>query len=317
LKRRSVIARLDMVPVCNRAAFWIRREPSGCGRPLGTSTDIQEERRKEQVLQRTERMALAGRLAASIAHEINNPLESVTNLLFLSRHATSLETARQYLDLADSELSRVSQIATQTLRFHRQSSRAAPSRIFEILDNVLALYHGRISNAGLRVQRQYRETDPVTCFADEIRQVFANLISNAVDATPNGGTVVVRKRQRKNWRTGQAGVRVTIADSGHGMSPETRRQIFEAFFTTKELIEELMRRKTFLGVVVHSEQELRGPHWTGEKMFQVHLNENLDPAQASRLLDMSTEGHQRYRPLVVLWLEGRRSGNPIAWLPRR
>jgi len=197
------------------------------------SLEITAQKRAEQALVQSEKLAAVGRLAASIAHEINNPLESITNLLFLAKNAHDLETSRQYLELADSELARVSQIATQTLRFHRQHSRPAPTRIDEILDNVLALYQGRIANAGLRLKRQYLETKPLTCFADEIRQVFANLISNAVDATPNGGTIVVRKRERKNWRSGQRGVRVTVADTGHGMGPETCRRIFEAFFTTK------------------------------------------------------------------------------------
>jgi signal transduction histidine kinase len=176
---------------------------------------------------------VVGRLAASIAHEINNPLESVTNLLFLARNSSNLESVRKYLDIAESELTRVSQIATQTLRFHRQSSRATPTRVYEILDNVLALYHGRTLNAGIKVVKQYHETTALTCFADELRQVFANLISNAIDATPSGGTIVVRKRERTDWRTGRRGVRVTVADSGQGMSAETKRRIFEAFFTTK------------------------------------------------------------------------------------
>jgi len=197
------------------------------------SLEITAQKRAEKALVQSEKLAAVGRLAASIAHEINNPLESITNLLFLAKNTTDIQSAKKYLEMADAELTRVSQIATQTLRFHRQNTRAIPARIYEILDNVLALYQGRISNAGIHVERQYRESSALTCFADEIRQVLANLISNALDATPLGGKIIVRKRERRNWRTGQPGIRVTVADSGHGMSRETRARIFDAFFTTK------------------------------------------------------------------------------------
>ena len=198
------------------------------------SLEITAQKRAERALVQSEKLAAVGRLAASIAHEINNPLESVTNLLFLAQHTNELDTVRSYIKMADSELARVTQIATQTLRFHRQNSVPTPTRLYEVLDNVLALYQGRITNAGIEVTKQYRQTPPVTCYADELRQVFANLVSNALDAAANGGRIVVRKRERTDWRTGKRGVLVTIADSGHGMSPETRKRIFEPFYTTKE-----------------------------------------------------------------------------------
>ncbi len=197
------------------------------------SLEITAQKRAEQALVQSEKLAAVGRLAASIAHEINNPLESVTNLLFLARGASDLNVAKQYINLADSELARVTQIATQTLRFHRQNSRPTPTRVYEVLDNVLALYQGRITNAGIKIKREYTDTSPIVCYADELRQVFANFISNAVDATASGGTIVLRKRESTHRPSGKAGIRVTFADDGHGMSDETRKRIFEAFFTTK------------------------------------------------------------------------------------
>jgi PAS domain S-box-containing protein len=197
------------------------------------SLEITVQKRAEQALIESEKLAVVGRLAASIAHEINNPLESITNLLYLARHNQDLASVKQFLGMAESELARVSQIATQTLRFHRQSSRPTPTRMYDLLDNTLALYQGRISNAGIKLEKQYLPTPPVTCFADEMRQVFVNLISNAVDATAPGGRIIVRKRERKDWRAGTQGVRITLADTGIGMGPATRKRIFEAFFTTK------------------------------------------------------------------------------------
>jgi PAS domain S-box-containing protein len=197
------------------------------------SLEITGQKRAEQALIESEKLAVVGRLAASIAHEINNPLESITNLLYLAKRTPDHASVQQFLEMAESELARVSQIATQTLRFHRQSSRPTPTRIYDLLDNVLALYQGRMTNVGIKLEKQYRQTPPLICFADEMRQVFVNLISNAIDATGNGGRLIVRKRERKDWRTGQQGVRVTVADTGIGMSPETRKRIFEAFFTTK------------------------------------------------------------------------------------
>lgn len=194
--------------------------------------DVTEQRRSAELLIQSEKLAAVGRLASSIAHEINNPLEAVTNLIYLSEQAGNIAEVRRYLETAQQELARVSNIATQTLRFHRQSTNPRETSMQELLESVLTLFQGRISAAGLRVERQYRTDRKIVAFAGDLRQVFANLISNALDASSRNGRVVVRVRDCCDW-SGSYGVRVTVADTGSGMSPDTQRRIFEPFFTTK------------------------------------------------------------------------------------
>jgi signal transduction histidine kinase/HAMP domain-containing protein len=196
-----------------------------------------QRRKSEDALRKTEKLAAAGRLAASIAHEINNPLEAVTNLLYLLHNHPSLDAeARQYSQMAQSELSRVAQITQQTLRFYRQSTLPTPGNLGEILDSVLLLHNARIHGASVEVLRQYTPGPDLRAFGGELRQLFANLIGNAVDAMPRGGKLYVRVRPAKASYGSHVieGVRVTIADTGCGMPEEIRRRIFEPFFTTKE-----------------------------------------------------------------------------------
>jgi signal transduction histidine kinase/HAMP domain-containing protein len=197
-----------------------------------------QRRRSEDALRKTEKLAAAGRLAASIAHEINNPLEAVTNLLYLLHNHPTLDVeAKQYAEMAQSELGRVSQITQQTLRFYRQSTQPTPGNLGEIMDSVLLLHNARIHGANVEVEREYAAAGiDLRSFGGELRQLFANLIGNAVDAMPRGGRLRVRVRPSNAWYGTQLvpGVRVTIADTGCGMSDEIRRRIFEPFFTTKE-----------------------------------------------------------------------------------
>jgi signal transduction histidine kinase len=135
--------------------------------------------------------------------------------------------------MAQQELARVSQIATQTLRFYRQSTARNAVRVSELLDQVLKLYQGRLTSAGVEVVRDYRGAEPLVCFDGELRQVFTNLIGNALDASRESGPITLREREATDWRTGRKGVRITIADRGHGMSKEIVGRIFEPFFSTK------------------------------------------------------------------------------------
>jgi signal transduction histidine kinase len=199
--------------------------------------DSSERKRSEEALRRSEKLAVTGRLAASIAHEINNPLEAITNLLFLLRNFSDLpEAAQQYVFLAEHEVRRIAEITQQTLRFYRQPTQPERAALSELLDSVLSLYHGRINSLDLRVERDYEPALTLFCFAGEIRQVFANLVGNAIDASSAGGRLLVRARRSHDWKNpARTGIRFAIADTGAGMEPEVRERIFEAFFTTKEV----------------------------------------------------------------------------------
>lgn len=198
--------------------------------------EVTQLRKAEKALVQSEKLAAVGRLASSISHEINNPLEAVTNLLYLVHGVSGLpEEARSYLSLAQDELARVSQIATQTLRFHRQANKPARVTAAQLVDAVLNLFAGRLLNSGIHVEAGYSTAAPILCFENDIRQVLNNLISNAMDAMRTGGRLFVRAHDAVNPETGEAGVRITVADNGTGMAPETQRRLFEPFFTTKDL----------------------------------------------------------------------------------
>ena len=194
-----------------------------------------ERKRAEDALRKTEKLAAAGRLAASIAHEINNPLEAVTNLLYLLRHQSSLdEQAISYADLAQHEISRVAEMTQQTLRFYRQSTLPAVANVAELLDSVVALNKGRLHGLQIDVSREIGPNVELYCFSGEMRQLFTNLIGNAIDAMAHGGHLWLSVRRSHSWVDGTPGIRLFVADNGCGMTKATRLRIFEPFFTTKE-----------------------------------------------------------------------------------
>jgi PAS domain S-box-containing protein len=196
--------------------------------------DTTERRRSEDTLRRTEKLAAAGQLAASIAHEINNPLEAVTNLLFLLRTQATLDgEALRFTEMAQHEVARVSEIAQQTLRFYRPSTSPALANVGEILDSILTLHSGRVHTLRVEVTRRYGDDIDLYCLSGALRQVFANLITNALDALNGGGRLLIRAGRSHCWKDGRPGVRVVVADTGTGMPAEVRRRIFEPFFTTK------------------------------------------------------------------------------------
>lgn len=196
---------------------------------------IMEDREQSALaLIQNEKLAAVGRLASSIAHEINNPLEAVTNLLYLVRGEDGLsQTAQDYLDTADRELARVSQIASQTLRFHRQSTSATVVRPEALLQEVLNIYKTRLTNSKIVVEPDYGTDLHVTCYEGDIRQVLSNLVGNAFDVMRNGGKLRLRTREITWWLTGEKGVLFTVADDGPGMPDDVRSRIFDAFYSTK------------------------------------------------------------------------------------
>jgi PAS domain S-box-containing protein len=197
--------------------------------------DATERKRAEEALRKTEKLAAAGRLAASIAHEINNPLEAVTNLLYLLRHQPSLDReAMGYADLAQQEISRVAEMTQQTLRFYRQSTLPVVANVAELLDSVVTLFVGRLVALQIDVSRKIGRDVELYCFSGELRQVFANLIGNALDAMSVGGRLSLTLRRSRSWVDGTPGLRLFVGDNGCGMTTATRQRIFEPFFTTKE-----------------------------------------------------------------------------------
>jgi PAS domain S-box-containing protein len=198
--------------------------------------EITHLKKAEAALVQSEKLAAVGRLASSISHEINNPLEAITNLLYLiALHEELPDQLKIYIHMAQSELARVSQIATQTLRFHRQAVKPTWVTPGELIDAVLDLYQGRLANSGIRVQASYATQTRILCFENDIRQVLNNLIANAIDAMRKGGRLIARAHDAIDAATGRRGVRLAIADTGHGMSDAVRARLFEPFYTTKAL----------------------------------------------------------------------------------
>jgi PAS domain S-box-containing protein len=236
------------LPVLLGAAILNPEAPPADQQIAAFLVDLREQKRGEEVLRRTEKLAAAGRLAASIAHEINNPLEAITNCIYLLEQCDLPEEPRHYVALVQQELARVSHITTQTLRFYRQSTRPAQTDISELLETVLVLYEARLRDHSIQVVREFQPVPRVTVYDGEIRQVLANLVGNALDAITSGhggaggsasssdssaGRLLLRLRSCVHWGSDDPCVTITVADTGSGMSAATLRRIYEPFFSTK------------------------------------------------------------------------------------
>ncbi len=200
---------------------------------VGIQSDITARVEFEAALRESEKLAAVGRLASSIAHEINNPLESVMNLLYLAQHEKDPDSMMTYLAQADKQVQRVALITSQSLRFYRQSSRPQAVQCGALLESVLDLYESRAENSHVRIEHRERSHESIVCLESEIRQVLNNLVRNAIEAMKTGGRLLIRSRDTKNWATGAAGVVLTIADTGTGISAQTMAQLYKPFFTTK------------------------------------------------------------------------------------
>jgi PAS domain S-box-containing protein len=214
-------------------ALPVRNAQGEVVRWFGTNTDMTDQQRSEEALRRTEKLAATGRLAASIAHEINNPLEAVTNLVYLARKQPA--NAQKYLELADQELDRIAQITKNTLGFYRDTDAPHEVDISRVLEEVLTLYARKIRFKKITVRSEYGGEIKTLGYPGEIRQVFANLISNAIEALAENGKLRIRASKiAGNNGSGHAGVRITFMDNGTGIPLADQKKIFEPFYTTKK-----------------------------------------------------------------------------------
>jgi len=205
------------------------------GRVIGASKiarDISDRKRMERLLVQAEKIAATGRMAAAVAHEINNPLEAVMNLIYLARQNTPASSqAHQYLTTADEELGRVSHIARQTLGYYRDTSSPTEVHLHDLIENVLAIYRSRLLAWEISVDTQFNDLKKILVSRGEFIQVFSNLITNAIDAMASGGSLHLSARTLMS-ATGD-GIQVVIRDTGSGIRQEYLEKIFEPFFTTK------------------------------------------------------------------------------------
>ena len=211
-------------------------------------TDNTARKQTEEALIRSEKLACVGRMAATIAHEINNPLSSALNALYLVKTDPALpECVKGHLALAGQELGRVAHITKQTLGFFREVGDPTAVDIAGVFDSVLDIYGPRLRNKNVTVLRRYRSSTSIHTIEGEIRQIVSNLISNSLDALPRGGRLHVRLFEPQPLHGHRSMVRMTIADDGEGIATENLKRVLEPFFTTKESI------GTGLGLWVTSE----------------------------------------------------------------
>jgi signal transduction histidine kinase len=195
--------------------------------------DITDRRLAEYAVRTAEKIAATGKLAHAIAHEINNPLEALTNLLYLARTSTCIDSIQQFISHAASEVERIARITKQSLSFQRDTQHPLVLDVGELVEDVVAVYQKSAVARRVRVVCQCKPTLSIRGFPGQLSQIFSNLVRNAAEAAPAGSEVVVRVRSI--FRHGREGARVTIHDRGHGIPLDVRQQMFDPFFTTKEL----------------------------------------------------------------------------------
>ena len=201
---------------------------------LEVNRDITVQMKAEEALRESEKLAAMGRVAGIIAHEINNPLAAITNIFYLLRNHPSLsDEARGYADAAEQELVRVSHITRQTLSFYRESKQPTPVRVHELLDDVAELQNRAFQVNKIELRKKYASASNVTGFPVELRQVFLNLIANAVQAMPKGGVLRLHVHEATDWITQRRGPAISVIDTGMGIKPEDAQRLFEPFYSTK------------------------------------------------------------------------------------
>lgn len=201
----------------------------------GYCGDVTRRKLADLAILKHEKLAVAGRLSASIAHEVNNPLEAVTNLLYLLRSGTLNQQQMSYLDEAMQQVRRASQVASQTLKFSRSSNPNASCKPSELIENTLQLLRPKLQLAQVEVRTEIRQDPQFSCSPGEIQQVLINLINNSIESMAGPGKIRIRAASSPDWSNrARRGLRITVADTGSGMSRETSHRMREAFFTTKE-----------------------------------------------------------------------------------
>lgn len=199
--------------------------------------EIVARKKAEEALISSEKLASAGRMAAVLAHEINNPLESVTNLLFIAQTSPGVpEPARNYLVIADGELRRIAHITRQTLGFYRESATPSTFPLTTLLTSIIDLLQAKITSSRAVVQIQCDPKLEVTALQGELRQVLSNLLRNSLDAVAEGGRVTLRATPLGAFEGRPSSVRISVADSGYGISRDALASLFQPFFTTKGLV---------------------------------------------------------------------------------
>jgi PAS domain S-box-containing protein len=206
------------------------------GRIIGASKilrDISTRKRMEESLLQAEKIAATGRMAATIAHEINNPLEAVVNLLFLLRPMVAGPEGAHYLETAESELARVSHIAKQTLGYYRENASASSASLGDIAEHAIAIYGPRCTAAGITLTKSLKSSRKLMLLRGEMMQVISNLMMNSIYGMPAGGTLSISVRDTD---VPPEGVVLTVADDGVGIAPEALPRVFDAFFTTRSTV---------------------------------------------------------------------------------
>lgn len=193
--------------------------------------DISDRKRMEKSLLDGERLSITGRLAARMAHEIHNPLDAVSNLLYLINSSGNEAETKEYAQLASQEVARIVQMTRQMLAFQRESVKPEPVAIGEIIADVLSLYERKLHECAIVVSTEISFTGTFLGRPGELRQVMANLVGNAIEAAPK--KLTIRAYDSKDWTNGRTGLRITVAENGDGIPVEHRNAIFEPFFTTK------------------------------------------------------------------------------------
>jgi PAS domain S-box-containing protein len=206
------------------------------GRVIGASKilrDVSSRRRMEQSLLQAEKIAATGRMAATIAHEINNPLEAVMNLLYLLRAKITDDEGRSFLATAEDELGRVSHIAKQTLGYYREHAAASRASVSDIADHALTIYGPRCTAASITIKRSIDPSTKIVLRRGEMMQVISNLLANSIYAMPSGGTLSVSVC---NASTAADGIVLIVEDDGVGIAPKDLPMVFDAFFTTRATV---------------------------------------------------------------------------------